>query len=73
MGGVDDMCVHSVRYSLQVNDDVVGPIIPGWGLRQGDPLPPYLFILYTEGLSVALNQASIASVIYDNIVMSFCH
>lgn len=30
------MCIRSVKYSIKVNNDVVGPIIPGRGLRQGD-------------------------------------
>ncbi|XP_058745919.1 uncharacterized protein LOC131618775 [Vicia villosa] len=44
------MCVTSVHYSLFVNSDRVGPIIPGRGLRQGDSLSSYLFILVSEGL-----------------------
>jgi hypothetical protein len=54
------LCVSSVNYSVLVNFEKVGPIFPGRGLRQGDPLSPYLFILVTEGLT-ALIKKSVAS------------
>lgn len=52
------MCVTTVRYSFKVNDEIVGPIQPGRGLRQGDPLSPYLFILCAEGLSALMRRAN---------------
>ncbi|GAU30144.1 hypothetical protein TSUD_360370 [Trifolium subterraneum] len=51
------MCVSSVNYSVLMNSDRVGPILPGRGLRQGDPLSPYLFILVTECLTALIHQA----------------
>jgi hypothetical protein len=51
------LCVSSVNYSALVNFEKVGPIHPGRGHRQGDPLSPYLFILVAEGLTALISKA----------------
>ncbi|XP_057779546.1 uncharacterized protein LOC130998129 [Salvia miltiorrhiza] len=50
------LCVQTVSYDVLVNNVAVGPILPGRGLRQGDPLSPYLFILCAEGLSAMVKH-----------------
>lgn len=52
------MCVTSVSYSISFQGSNIGPIIPKYGLRQGDPLSPYLFLLCVEGLSLSLKFAA---------------
>ena len=50
-------CVMMVQYSVLVNGVPVGDINPSRGIRQGDPLSPYLFLLCAEVLSAHLHDA----------------
>ena len=51
-------CVQSMTYSILVNGEPHGLIHPIRGIRQGDSLSPFLFLLYTEGLNGLIQQAT---------------
>lgn len=50
-------CVRSVSYSVKVNGVPGATTFPSRGLRQGEPLSPYLFLLCAEGLISLFQQA----------------
>jgi hypothetical protein len=49
-------CVTNVKYVVRINGELSQAFIPSRGLRQGDPISPYLFLLCAEGLSCLIKE-----------------
>ncbi|GJX07986.1 hypothetical protein Tco_0195918 [Tanacetum coccineum] len=49
-------CVSTASYSISINGDLHGYFKEKRGLRQGDPLSPYLFTLVREVLTLMLHR-----------------
>lgn len=47
-------CIQSVSYSILLNGKPIEPFEAKNGLRQGDPMPPFLFVLAVEYLNRSL-------------------
>lgn len=61
-------CVRSVSYSFIQDGEVFGEVQPRRGIRQGDPISPYLYILCTEGLSVMLRRHEEVGLIHGCVI-----
>lgn len=81
-------CVTSVEYQVLINGNPYGDIRPTRGIRQGDPLSPYLFVICTEmlvqrlmqaerrgeitGLEIARGAPSVSHLLYADDSMFYC-
>ena len=51
-------CITTVSYSMIINEATYGCIFPTRGLRQGDPLSLYLFLLCADGFLSLIKDAA---------------
>ena len=52
-------CVSTPNFSVRINGKAYGNITPSRGIRQGDPLSPYLFLICAEGFTSLLAKTEI--------------
>lgn len=50
------VCITSLTYSFKINEESVGYVQPKRGIRQSDPLSPFLFVICAESLSALLTK-----------------
>jgi hypothetical protein len=59
-----EWCILSVRFSILVNGSPEGFFNSSRGIRQGDPLPPLLFVLVMEALSKMVSATVEQGILY---------
>lgn len=50
-------CIPTPSYSFAINGQIQGRVTPQRGLRQGNPMSPYLFLLCADGFSSLIGKA----------------
>ena len=56
--------VKIVSHSVLVNGELCRMIFPTRGIRKGDPLSPFLFLICTEGLNGLIKKAELQGYIH---------
>jgi len=59
-------CLESVSVSILINGSPTKEFFPKKGLRQGDPLAPFLFLIMTEGLA-GVSKMAIEKKLIDSL------
>ncbi|KAL6348571.1 hypothetical protein AAG906_016083 [Vitis piasezkii] len=70
-------CISTAKFSVLVNGVPAGFFSSSKGLRQGDPLSPYLFVMGMEVLSVLITRAvegavNISHLLFADDTLIFC-
>ena len=81
-------CVSSVSYQILLNGSPLRAFKPQWGLRQGDPLLTYLFILCSDvrlrlmtkkeqegkihGIQIARHAPAVSHLMFSDDTLLFC-
>lgn len=54
-----EFCIKTTMFSIMINGEHAGFFPAEGGLKQGDPLSPFAFIIVMEGLKSSMRKASI--------------
>ena len=58
-------CVTLVKFAMHFSGQLLQSFSPTQGLRQGDPLSPYLFLFVVDALSLLLNDTCARGVLQE--------
>lgn len=58
------VCLSSVSFSFKMKGSITGCVLPTRGLRQCDPISPYLFLLCVNAFSLLLTKVARENVIH---------